>query len=90
MIRAEEYPGGKRDNPNPVILAYNGSHYESLDTCTNEDDIKAINLVESVKKGKYNLIQSDIQQMTRITRIKRDINITKENTTKAKVNKGGE
>ena len=84
VIRAEEYPGGKRDNPNPVILSYNGSHCESLDTCTKEDDIKAINLLESVKKGKYNLIQSDIQQMSRITRIKRDINITKEKTSNAK------
>ena len=90
MIRAEEYPGGNRDNPNPVILAYNGSHYEWLDSCTNkEDDIKAINLVESVTKGEYNLTQSDIQQMSRITRIKRDTNISKENTTKAKVNKEG-
>ena len=50
-IRAEEYPGGKRDNPNPIILAYYGSHYKSLDTCTNEDDIKAIKLVESGNKG---------------------------------------
>ena len=65
MIRAEEYPGGKRDNPNLIILAYNGSHYESLDTCANEDDIKAINLAKSIKKGEYNLTQSDIQQMSR-------------------------
>ena len=66
MIRAEEYPRGKRDNSNPVILAYNVSHYEWLDTCiNNEDDKKAINLVESVSKGEYNLTQSDIQQMSR-------------------------
>ena len=29
-------------------------------------DVKAINLVESVRKGKYNLIQSDIQQISKI------------------------
>ena len=51
VIRAEEYPGVNRDNPNPIILVYNGSYYQSLDTCTNEDDIKAIKLVESGNKG---------------------------------------
>ena len=29
-IRAEEYTGGVRDNTNPVIVVYNGNHYESL------------------------------------------------------------
>ena len=66
VIRAAEYPGGKRDKPKLVILAYNGSHYESLDTCTSEDDTKAINLVETVRKGEYNLKYSDMKKMTRI------------------------
>ena len=47
------------------------------------------NLVESVRKGEYNLIQSNIQQMARITREKSYINITMESTTKAKVTKRG-
>ena len=89
VIRAEEYPGGKRDKPNPVILAYNGSAYESLDTCTSEDDTKAIKLVETVRKGEYNLKHSDIKQMTRIQRGKKDISISIESTTTAKVTKRG-
>ena len=55
VIDAEEYQGGIRDNSNPTMLAYNGSHYESLDTCSKEDDIKAINIVESVKLREYKL-----------------------------------
>ena len=48
VIQAEEYPGGERDNPNPVILPYNGSHYDSINTCTSEDDTKAFNLEETL------------------------------------------
>ena len=88
LIDTEKYPGGIRDNSNSIILAYNGSHYESLDTCSEEDNIKAINLVESVKLGEYKLEQKDIEHITQITRIKRHINISKGNTSKAKVNKG--
>ena len=88
VIDAEEYQGKIRNNVNPIILGYNGSHYESLDTCSEEDNIKAMNLVESVKLGEYKLEQKDMQHITRITRIKRSINISKGNTSKAKVNKG--
>ena len=61
VINDEQYPGGTRDNSNPIILAYNGTHFESLDTCSEEDNIKAIDLVESVKIGEYKLVQKDIQ-----------------------------
>ena len=60
-IRAEEYDGGIRDNINPVILAYNVHHYESLAPKTNEDCIRSLKLVESYKKGEYKLGQSDIK-----------------------------
>ena len=73
-----------RNNSNSIILAYNGTHYESPNKCSEEDDKKAIDLVESVKLGEYKLEQKDIQHITRITRIKRDINISKGNTSKAK------
>ena len=32
VIDAEEYQGGIGYNSNSIILAYNGSHYESLDS----------------------------------------------------------
>ena len=73
---------------NPIILAYNGSHFESLDTISEEDDTKAIDLVESVKLGEYTLAKKDIQNIMRITKTKQKENrITIEPTRKAKVNK---
>ena len=45
---------GSRNNVNPIILAYDGSHYESLETLSENDDKKAINLESSVKVGEYN------------------------------------
>ena len=53
VVRAEEYEGGERNNPNPVILAYNSSHYE---------------LVKSYKKGTYKINQDDLEIMTNIRR----------------------
>ena len=61
-IRAEEYKGGKRDNINPVIVAYNGHHYESLVPMTNEDCIRSINLVEWYKNGEYKLGKSQLKE----------------------------
>ena len=40
-----------RNISNSIILAYNGTHYESPNKCSEEDDKKAIDLVESVKLG---------------------------------------
>ena len=48
-INAEQYQWGTRNNLNPIILAYNGAQFESMDTSSDEDDTKAIDLVESVK-----------------------------------------
>ena len=39
---------------NTIILAYNGTHFKSQDTCSEEDDIKAIDRIESVKLGDIN------------------------------------
>ena len=61
-IRAEEYTGGKRDNINPVIVAYNGHHYESIEPMTNEDCLRSIRLVESYKKEEYPLEKKDINK----------------------------
>ena len=47
VIRAKEYERGERNNQNPVIIAYNSSHYESLETIDDNDNNRAIELVES-------------------------------------------
>ena len=54
-INADEYEGDSRNNINPIILAYDGSHYESLETLSEDDGKKAIDLVHSVKIKEYNL-----------------------------------
>ena len=54
-INAEEYEGGTRNNLKQIILAYDGSHYESLDTISEKEGTKAIDLVHSVKVGEYTL-----------------------------------
>ena len=88
-VNADEYEGGSRTNINPIILAYNGSHYESLETLSIEDDKKAIDLVHLVKTKGYKLKKRDIAIMARISKsTKPEINITKEPEGKAKVNKG--
>ena len=54
-VNADEYEGGYRININPIILAYNGTHYESLETLNIEDDKKAKDLVHLVKTKEYKL-----------------------------------
>ena len=44
-INAEDYEGGSRNNLNTIILAYDGSHYESIETISENDDKKDIDLV---------------------------------------------
>ena len=48
-VRAEEYRGGKRDNMNPVIVAYNGHHYESPTPRGEKDCLRSIQLILSLK-----------------------------------------
>ena len=49
-VNADKYKGGYRTNINPIILAYDGSHFESLETLSPEDDKKAIKLINLKKK----------------------------------------
>ena len=60
--------GGSRTKINPIILAYNGSHYESLETLSIEDDKKAIDLVHLLKTKGYKLKKRDIAIMARISK----------------------
>ena len=38
IVCADHYEGGVRSNSNPIILAYNGIHFESLETLSPVDD----------------------------------------------------
>ena len=54
-VNADQYEGGYRTNINPIILAYIGSHYDSLETLSPDDDKKAIKLENLVKTKGYTL-----------------------------------
>ena len=45
IVSADQFEGGFRININPIILVYNGIHFESLKTLSPEDDKKAIEIV---------------------------------------------
>ena len=64
VIRAEEYTGGIRNNINPVIVAYNGYHYESIEPMTDADRLRSVRLVESYKNGEYPMEKKDIKSLT--------------------------
>ena len=70
-------------------MAYNGSHYESLETLSPDDDKKAIELVNLVKTNGYTLKKIHIAAMARVSQSKKtEICTTKETVGKAKVKKG--
>ena len=48
-------------------MAYNGTHFESLETLSPEDDIRAIELVNLIKSNKYILNKTHIQSMARVS-----------------------
>ena len=67
IICADHYEDGYITDNNPIILAYNGTHFESLETMSPEDDIRAIELVELKKSNGYVLNKTHIQLMSRIS-----------------------
>ena len=60
LIGATDYEGGQLNNNNPVLMGYNGTHFESLETLSPEDDIRAIELVYLVKSNNYLLTKTQI------------------------------
>ena len=42
LIGAKDYEGGQLTDINPIVIGYNGTHFESLETISPEDDIRAI------------------------------------------------
>ena len=67
LICAKEFSGDELGDKNPIILAYNGTRYESLETITQRDDNRAIELVQLIKSNEYILDNSHIQRMAKIS-----------------------
>ena len=67
-------------------MAYNGTHYESLETITSRGDNRAKEIVQLIKSNKYVLDNSHIQSMAKVSHNR--ANPTKELSNKEKVTKG--
>ena len=78
-----------RDNINPVIVAYNGNHYESLIPIESSDCIRSIELVDRYRKGTYNLGQSDMPKLTSTRQVAKTPNATKHQNLMAKAMEKG-
>ena len=50
----------KPDTDIPIILAYNMAHYESMEPCTDADNIAAVNLVKEYQEGRYEFTTNDL------------------------------
>ena len=86
LTGAKYYEGGQLTDINPILMGYNGTHFESLETMSPEDDIRAIELVNLKKSNNYLLNKTHIQSMAKISH-NRPVT-TKETADKVKVNPG--
>ena len=87
LIGAKDYEGGQLTDINPVLMGYNGTHFESLETMSPEDDIRAIELVNLIKSNKYILNKTHIQSMARVSHNK-PVTTTKESADKEGQSRG--
>ena len=67
LICAKKYSGGELGDTNPILLAYNGKHYESVETITPRDDNRAKEIVQLIKTNKYILDNSHVQSMAKVS-----------------------
>ena len=51
------------DSEIPVVLAYNMSHYESMEPCSDADMKATIDLVRTYKDGRYRYTRQDISRL---------------------------
>ena len=51
------------DTETPIVLAYNMSHYESMEPCTEMDIAATINLVRDYKEGRYGYTRNDLPSL---------------------------
>ena len=68
LIRAETYEGGVLIDNNPLLIAYDSVHFESLETISRQDELRAIELAEWIETGQYKLTHENTQKMTVITK----------------------
>ena len=61
VVVSPETFGGERDSDLPVIVAYNGHHYESLEPCDAESNAATKVLCEKYKNGEYPFKRADIE-----------------------------
>ena len=87
IICAEDSEEGHLTDNNPIKLACNGTDFESLETMSPEDDIRAIELVDLKKSNGYILNKTHIQFMSRVSQ-NNPAATTKGPANKAKVNPG--
>ena len=67
LIRAEEYEGGVLIDNNPLLIAYDSVHFESIEPISRRDELRAIELADWIKTKQYKLTHKDTQKMTSIT-----------------------
>merc|ERR1711892_540001 len=67
LIRAEEFEGGVLIDNNPLLLAYDSVHFESIEPISRRDELRAIELADWIQTGKYKLTFRDTQKMTKIS-----------------------
>ena len=72
--------GGEADTHIPIVLAYNGVHYEGLVPRTEDDVIKTVQLVQQHKNGTYDTKVTDIPVFS--NERKRTYQLTEENPRK--------
>ena len=51
------------DSDIPVVVAYNMSHYESMEPCSEADISATIDLVKAYKEGRYRYTRQDITRL---------------------------
>ena len=61
VVVSPETFGGERDSDLPVIVAYNGHHYESLEPCDADSNAATKVLCEKYKNGEYPFKRADIE-----------------------------
>ena len=86
LIGAKDYEGGKLNDENPISMGYNGIHFQSLETLSIEDEIRAKELIQLIKSNNYQLDKTHVKNMARVSHNK--ANTTKEIRDKAKVTQG--
>ena len=65
-ISIEEDKGGVLGDKNPLMVGYNSVHFESLETISHQDELRAIELAQLIKSGQYELNNSHVQKMTQM------------------------